>query len=332
MLLRHDGAIGHAQPRFSGELAWLSLDQIIEDPRNPRRSFEGMPELIASIAAQGIVQPLLVAPPETRGTPEPPQGEGPSASLCWQIVDGEQRYRAAKRLGLASVPVIKLPPLDDAQRSALALIVNLEREALHPIDQALAFGQMLHDHHLSQRQLAEMIGWKEGRISDLLSILRIAGPILEKLRMSEVVLSRDSLERIGHVADPVEQQRLGEMLLKDASNLEIRRAIAAIGKKPSAMVHKIPFLASNGCKASVERRAKEFPTDMAIQAVEEFLVHLKATARAEDLARQALEKPEIPETPPPRLKAKRKIVPTAQVEPKLGVISLVKATKMEISP
>ena len=136
----------HYEP--SGE---VDINTIVPNRLQPRKTFDyfKLMELSASFKKEGILQPLVVIKQE----------DG------YMIVAGERRLRAAKMAGLEKVPVRILPPMDDSRLLRLALIENLQREDLNPIEAALAYKQLLEKHNLSQAQLSDELGKSRPAIS-----------------------------------------------------------------------------------------------------------------------------------------------------------------------
>lgn len=166
----------------------LPLEKIIPNPKQPRHHFskEALEELASSIREQGIIQPLLVRP--KRGTDQ------------YEIVAGERRWRAAGLAGLKEVPVY-IRELSDEEVMAAALIENLQREDLNPIEEALAL-QALREHcELTQEQLAARIGKSRPAIANALRLLQLSMAAQDDLqfgRMSaghaRALLSLDNAE------------------------------------------------------------------------------------------------------------------------------------------
>ena len=151
----------------------LPLDKIVPNPEQPRRTFteEALEELAASIRSQGIIQPLLVRPK--------PDGE------LYEIVAGERRWRAARMAGLRSVPVF-IRKLSDEEVMLAALIENLQREDLNPMEEALAL-QALREHcQCTQEELAARLGKSRPAIANTLRLLQLSADAQEDLRHNRI--------------------------------------------------------------------------------------------------------------------------------------------------
>lgn len=122
----------------------VSVDRIVPNPHQPRQDFHPheLEELTASVRENGVVQPILVRP----------RGEG-----RYELVAGERRLRAAKLAGLAQVPVV-IRDISDTESLELALVENIQREDLNPVEEAQAFNQLLNQFELTQEELAKKIG------------------------------------------------------------------------------------------------------------------------------------------------------------------------------
>ncbi len=148
------------QSASSGEIHTLPLESLQPNPDQPRRHFgkEAMEELAASIKTQGLVQPLLVRP------------KGPD---IYEIVAGERRWRAARMAGLSEVPAL-VRDLTDEEVMVAALIENLQREDLNPIEEALALNALRERRELTQEDLASRLGKSRSAIANSLRLLQLS--------------------------------------------------------------------------------------------------------------------------------------------------------------
>lgn len=142
----------------------LPVDVIRPNPRQPRRSIdaEGLEELARSIAAVGVVQPVIVRP----------AGDG------YELIAGERRWRAAQRAGYTFVPVI-VREASDTESLELALVENVVRQDLNAIDEAYALQVLLEDLGVTQEALAERVGKSRSAIANKVRLLDLAGPAQE---------------------------------------------------------------------------------------------------------------------------------------------------------
>jgi ParB family chromosome partitioning protein len=144
----------------------LPVDVIRPNPRQPRRSIdaEGLDELARSIASVGVVQPVIVRP----------------AGDAYELIAGERRWRAAQLAGYTFVPVI-VREASDAESLELALVENVVRQDLNPIDEAYALQVLLEDLGVTQEALADRVGKSRSAIANKVRLLDLAGPAQELL-------------------------------------------------------------------------------------------------------------------------------------------------------
>ena len=151
----------------------LPLSALVANPAQPRRTFteEALDELADSIRQQGIIQPLLVRPLE--------DGEH------FQIVAGERRWRAATKAGLSEVPVY-VRPMDEQEAMAAALIENLQREDLNPVEEAEALNALRATLGITQEELAARLGRSRPAIANALRLLQLGQAALDDLREGRI--------------------------------------------------------------------------------------------------------------------------------------------------
>lgn len=161
-----------AQTESNSGNTTLALDKISPNPNQPRRTFveASLQELADSIKAQGIIQPLLVRP---------------SGNGQYQIVAGERRWRAARMAGLKEVPVV-ISDMDDQNAMAAALIENLQREDLNPMEEAQALQALKDTLGLTQEELAARVGKSRPAIANALRLLQLDEAAQECLREGKI--------------------------------------------------------------------------------------------------------------------------------------------------
>jgi ParB family chromosome partitioning protein len=138
----------------------LPLDFIIANRSNPRRDFDTdqLDELTNSIREKGVMQPLLVRPSEDPNN--------------FEIIAGERRWRAAQRAGLHDVPVI-IREVDDKEALELAIIENVQRVDLNPLEEALGYEQLIEQFSYTQQDLAQVIGKSRSHVANTLRLLKL---------------------------------------------------------------------------------------------------------------------------------------------------------------
>jgi ParB family transcriptional regulator, chromosome partitioning protein len=198
-------------------LANLSPDDIVPNAQQPRTEFrrEELDELVASIREVGLLQPIVVRPivGAVAGGPQ------------FELIMGERRLRASKELGLASIPaVIKNTADEDMLRDAL--LENLHRANLNPLEEASAYQQLLADFGITQEQLASRVGRSRPQISNTLRLLKLP-PSVQK-RVAAGVLSAGHARAILAAGNQEAMERLATKIVNE--DLSVRAAEAAAGQ------------------------------------------------------------------------------------------------------
>ncbi len=146
-------------------LASLAISSIEPLPGQPRKRFdeEALGELAASIAARGVIQPIIVRP----------KGKG-----RYQLVAGERRWRAAQKARLHEIPAL-VRDLDDREVTALALIENIQREDLNPVEEARAYHRLSEDEGMTQAEIAQMVEKSRSHVANLQRLLNLPEAVLD---------------------------------------------------------------------------------------------------------------------------------------------------------
>ena len=158
----------------SNDVLELAIDELQPGRYQPRLQLreEGLAELAESIREQGVLQPLIVrAVPETRAT---------AGAKAYEIVAGERRWRAARLAGLATVPVL-LRELTDQSALAVALIENLQREDLNPLDQARSMSRLIDEFDLTHEEIAKALGRSRASVTNFLRLLELADDVKDAM-------------------------------------------------------------------------------------------------------------------------------------------------------
>lgn len=166
----------------------LPIHRIVANPNQPRKTFdsETLAQLADSLRHKGLIQPLVVRPRAGTDT--------------FEIVAGERRWRAAHLAGLAEVPVV-VRDFDDDELLQVAVIENIQREDLNPLEEAMAYRQLLDRFGHTQEQLAEALSKSRSHIANLLRLLTLPEPVQDMLR--EEKLSMGQARALITAKDPI---------------------------------------------------------------------------------------------------------------------------------
>jgi ParB family chromosome partitioning protein len=195
------------QPATPGmNLAEIDINLIKPNPWQPRKVFseEALQELAASIREHGILQPLVVVPL--------PDGN-------YQLIVGERRLRASKLAGLAKVPVVIRDYLEEQKKLELAVIENIQRHNLDPIEEALAYKQLAETYHLSHEEVAKKVGKGRPTVSNMLRLLNL--PLKIQNAVAEGVISEGHARAILSMMGMEKQLALFEAVV--AENMTVRQ-------------------------------------------------------------------------------------------------------------
>lgn len=200
----------------SSGLAEIAIDQISPNPYQPRKTFNeaSIEELAKSVREHGIVQPLVV----TR------IGEGK-----YRLIAGERRFRAAQRAGLESVPAVVKETMTDSDVLQVALIENIQREDLNPIEEAYAYHQLHEDFGLTQEEIAKRVGKERSTVANCLRLLRLPDAVKKLLASGQ--LSMGHARAILAVDSAKKQEQLAERVVK--RNLNVRQTEMLAAEKGS---------------------------------------------------------------------------------------------------
>jgi ParB family chromosome partitioning protein len=175
-------------------LRMLALATIKPLPGNPRKHFDetALDELAASIATRGVIQPIIVRPH--------PQGEG------YQLVAGERRWRAAQRARLHEIPAL-VRNLSEREVMALALIENLQREDLNPVEEARAYHRLSEQEGMIQIDIAKMVEKSRSHVANMMRLMTLPDPVLDLIEGGKLsigharaLIGRDDAVQIAEIA------------------------------------------------------------------------------------------------------------------------------------
>jgi ParB family chromosome partitioning protein len=245
-------------PKHTPAVFHIEVERIIPNRHQPRRHFEeeSLRELAASIREFGVLQPLIVSKIEE----ETESG----TKVLYELIAGERRLMAARMAGLERVPVIVRNVSYDRERLELAIIENLQREDLDPIETARAYARLQDQFHLSQREIAARIGKSREAIANSMRLLQLPSEIQDAL--SRRLISESQGRLLLSIEDIAEQRKVFESLLKNAmtvrelkQHIERRRAARTANASapkvldPEAEALREKLEALLGAPVSVER-------------------------------------------------------------------------------
>lgn len=198
----------------SNNSVMLKISEIEPNRSQPRKDFDenSLSDLAQSISQHGLLQPLLVRPLPIGG---------------YQIVAGERRYRACRMAGLTEVPVT-IRELSDTETMELALIENLQREDLSPIEEALGYKALIDEHGFSQEEVATSVGKSRPAIANSLRILKLPDSVLEYVKQDKI--SAGHARALLMLDSEEDMLELAELIYK--KDLSVRQAEKLAKKKP----------------------------------------------------------------------------------------------------
>jgi ParB family chromosome partitioning protein len=180
----------------------VALDQVVPSPLQPRKRFheENLDELVVSIKEHGVIQPLIVRDVDGK----------------YELIAGERRWRASTRLGLDEVPVI-LRDASDRDVLEMALIENLQREDLDPLEEAEAFQRLANDFGLKQEEIAQRVGKNRATVSNSIRLLDLDKEV--QTLVSRRMLSSGHAKAILGIKTKAEQRLLADMVVRKKLNV-----------------------------------------------------------------------------------------------------------------
>lgn len=210
----------------SGGVKKLPVEFIIANRANPRRTFDNdqLEELTNSIREKGVMQPLLVRP-----------SDDPN---IFEIIAGERRWRAAQKAGLHEVPVI-VRDVGDKEALELAIIENVQRADLNPLEEAMGYGQLIEQFDYTQQDLAQVIGKSRSHVANTLRLLRLPEDVREMVASG--TLTAGHARTLITAEDPATLARqivTGGLSVREAEALSQQREVAGKKKQSESQVDR----------------------------------------------------------------------------------------------
>lgn len=213
-----------AAPVEGAFFAEVPVTAIRPNPRQPRSVFDddAMAELVASIRVVGLLQPVVV------------RAVGPSS---YELIMGERRWRAVREVGLTTIPAVVKETSDDAMLRN-ALLENLHRAALNPLEEAAAYAQLLDDFGCTQDELAARIGRSRPHLTNTMRLLRLSPPV--QRRVAAGVLSPGHARALLAVDGELEQERLAHRVVAESLSVRGLEELVRAGRPPKRRVRHRP--------------------------------------------------------------------------------------------
>ncbi len=225
----------------SSPLRMLAIASIKPLPGNPRKHFDesALDELAASIATRGVIQPIIVRPH--------PNGEG------YQLVAGERRWRAAQKARLHEIPAL-VRSLSDREVMALALIENLQREDLTPVEEARAYHRLSEGEGMIQVDIAKMVEKSRSHVANMMRLMTLPDMVLDLIEQGKLTMGH-ARALIGRpdARDIAEAAVAQNLSVRDIENLTRKAA-----KSPSATPQPALYPSENADIQAVQQHLEEF--------------------------------------------------------------------------
>ncbi len=217
------------EQKTMGEVIRIDINSIMPNPHQPRKRFdeEKLTELAESIRLHGIIQPIIVQ-----------RGEN-----GYEIVAGERRWRASRKAGLKEVPCL-IKSISQKDNLLVALIENLQREDLNPIDEAEAYHYMIDTYKLTQEEIAKNVGKSRPYVANSLRLQKLPDPVREMVASGS--LSPGHARALISLEDPARQLQLAEAIIKNGLSVRQAEALARESQQktppPAQREKSSPFL------------------------------------------------------------------------------------------
>ncbi len=243
-----DSLTGHKKE----EILFVDIEKIRPNPFQPREDFiqQNIDELAQSIREKGVIQPLLV------------RRKGDS----YELIAGERRLRAAKSLGLKELPVI-MKEVNDQDSLELALIENIQREGLNPIEEAHAYQHLMDKFQVTQEKISEVLGKSRASIANTLRLLKLPHEIQGEMKKGRISFAHG--RALLEVVDSNHQRKLAqdiiakglsvrelENLIKTVRTKSVKRSIGAGQREPLVVILEEQLQHALATKVRISKRKK----------------------------------------------------------------------------
>lgn len=222
-----DAMIKDEDKNLENEIKNIPIDNIIAKEDQPRRDFDksALEDLAKSIEVHGVIQPIILRKTKDK----------------YEIIAGERRYRASKIANLKEIPSI-IVNVDNEDAAKLALIENIQREDLNPIEEAMAYKQLMENFQLTQEELANTIGKSRSYITNSIRLLNLDPKVIEHLYSGKLTTGHGKV--LLGIKDKEEQIKVADKIIAVGLNVretetEVKKAKKAKKSKRSSKAHTI---------------------------------------------------------------------------------------------
>jgi len=267
--------ITDSEPEMAGNPAEVAIERIQRNPFQPRKSFDEdeLASLGASVRNHGILQPLVVR----------------QVGDQFQLIAGERRLRAAQLVGLATVPV-RIVDFNDQQVLEAALVENIQRADLNPIEKAVGFRDYLQRFEMSHEQLAERLGLSRTSISNLVNLLDLAAEVQEAIRVNQITEGHakalkglkgheDQISMLRQIVAQGLSVKATEQLIRDQKTYRFDGAVEAKAEGQTAAEPKEPVEKTNHVRSLEDELRQRFavPVEIRLKAKDkgQFIIHFE---------------------------------------------------------
>lgn len=262
--MRHDPHfVDLISARSTGpRIRMIAVERIDPNPQQARNELGNIQELMASIQAKGVLEPIIVRPVGVR----------------YEIIAGERRFIASKRIGLKEIPCIEMDVRDN-EAMEISLIENLQRKDLDVFEEADGLNALIELYNYNHSQISEKLGKARSTITEIISISRIPPKIREMLKTHKI-LSRSTILEVAKLKTEADMERLIYEITKRSLTREDTRELSKKikGKKPGIKHFVFNYIPqdSDSFRMRIEFKKEEATIPEIIKALEEIIVKLKS--------------------------------------------------------
>ena len=237
------GALLPSVPAGPAEKTYIELpiDQVVPNKYQPRTIFDeqSLNELAQSIKADGVIQPVIVR----------------RSGAGYELITGERRWRAAKKAGLKTIPAV-VRDVSEFRTLEWALIENIQRQDLNPIEEATAYSSLIEDFQLTQEELAQRVGKDRSSIANYLRLLKLPAEVKDKIQRNE--LSMGHARALIGLEKARDQIELANRILAEQLNVRQVETLIRTGKDTRSKKKGKPEVAQDPNVRAAQQRMQEY--------------------------------------------------------------------------